>query len=65
MVFINDLLLNAKVSLALSSSYSYLILVLVAASFAQGVKILIVLSLEVFEGPAAALIAAIFFGIVV
>ena len=53
------------VSLALSSSRSYLILVLAAASSAWGFKILTVLLSEVFEGPTAALLAAIFLSIVV
>jgi hypothetical protein len=64
-VFINDLLLNIGVFLALNSSYSYLILVLAAVSSAQGVKMVIILSLELFKGPAAILLAAVFLGIVV
>ena len=62
---INDLLLNIGVFLALNSSYSYLISILAAISSAWGVKILIVLSLEAFKGPVAALLAIIFFSIVV
>ena len=61
----NDLSLDIKVFLALSSFYSYLILVLAAISSALGVKTVIVLSLEVFKGPIANLLAAVFLSIVV
>ena len=52
-------------SLVLSSSYSHLILALTAISFAWGVKTLIVSLFKVFVGPATALPAAVFCGIVV
>ena len=55
----------AGVSLALSSFYSCLILALAAVSFAWGVKMLIVSLFKVFAGPAVALPAAVFYGIVV
>jgi hypothetical protein len=61
----NDLLLDIGVSLALSSSRSYLISALAAVSSASGVKTVIVLSLEVFKGPMAALLAAVFLGMVI
>ena len=63
----NNLLLVAEVgvSLALSSSYSHLILVLAATSSAWGFKTLTVLLSKVFKGPIAALLAAMFLGIVV
>jgi len=61
----NDLLLDIGVSLALSSSRNYLILVLAAISSAWGVKIVIILLSEVFKGPTADLLAAIFLGMVV
>ena len=64
-MFNNNLLLDAGVFLALNSSCSYLILVLAAISSALGVKTVIVLSLEVFKGPAADLLAVVFLGIVV
>ena len=54
----------AGVSLASSSSYSYLILALTAVSFAWEVKTLIVSLSKVFAGPATALPAAVFHGIV-
>ena len=52
-------------SLALSSSQSHLISALAAISSAWGVKTLIVSLSEVFAGPAAALPAAVFHGMVV
>ena len=61
----NDSLLDIGVFLALNSSYSCLILVLTTISSALGVKTVIVLSLEVFKGPAADLLAIVFLGIVV
>ena len=61
----NDLLLDIGVSLALNSSYSYLILVLAAINFALRIKTVIILFLEVFKGPTADLLAAVFLGIVV
>ncbi len=51
-------------SLALSSFYSHLILALAAISSSWGVKTVIVLLLEVFKGPAAALLATVFLGII-
>ena len=51
-------------SLALSSSHSRLILVLASASSAWGVEIVIVSLSEVFEGPTAALPAAMFLGMI-
>ena len=53
------------VFLALNCSYNYLILVLAAINSAQGVKTLIILFLEVFKSPIAALLTTIFLGIVV
>ena len=64
-MFNNNLLLNTGVFLALSSFCSYLILVLAAISSALGVKTVIILSLEVFKGPIANLLAVVFLGIVV
>ena len=67
-MFNNGLLLDIGVFLALSNFYNYLILVLADISSAWGVKIVIIL-LEVFKGPAAALLATlpaiIFFSTVV
>ena len=60
----NLLLPNIGVSLALSSSYNYLILMLVAIRSAWGFKIVIILLFKVLEGPAGALLAAVFRGIV-
>ena len=57
-------MLDTGVSLALSSSYSHLILALVAISSSPGVKTAIVLLSKVFEGPVAALLAAVFLGII-
>ena len=57
--------MDVEVFLALSSSYSYLILVLTAINSALGVKTVIILSLEVFKGPVANLLAVVFYGIVV
>ena len=51
-------------SLASSSSYSHLILALAAVSSSWGVKTAIISPLEVFDGPAAALPATVFLGIV-
>ena len=61
----NNLLLNIGVFLASSSSYSYLILVLAAINSTLKVKTVIILSLEVFKGPAANLLATVFLSIVV
>jgi len=61
----NDLLLSAGVSLASSSSWSCLISALAAASSSWGFETVVVSPLEVFAGPAAALPAAVFLGIVV
>ena len=59
-----DLLLpNIGVSLALSSSYNYLILALAAVRSAWGFKKVIISLSKVLEGPAGALLAAIFWGI--
>ena len=52
-------------SLALSSSQSHLISALITVSSAWGVKTLIVFLSEMFAGPAAALPAAVFHGMVV
>ena len=60
-----DLLLpNIRVSLALSSSYNHLILVLAAIRSAWGFKTVIVSLSKVLEGPAGALLATVFWGIV-
>ena len=61
----DNLLLGIGVSLISSSSQSCLILALAIISSSWGVKTATVLLLEVFAGPAAALPAAIFLGIVV
>jgi hypothetical protein len=61
----NDSSLNTKVSLVLNSSYSYLISVLAAASSAWGVETVIISFLELFEGPTADLLTAVFLSIVV
>jgi hypothetical protein len=53
------------VSLVLSSSRSHLILALATISSAWGVKTLIISSSKVFEGPTAALPAAVFLSMVV
>ena len=55
---------NTKVSLALSGSYNYLISALAAANSAQGFKTMIVSLSKVLEGPARALLATMFQGIV-
>ena len=65
MSLFNKLLLDIGVSLALSSSYSHLILALAAVSSSWGVKTVIVSPLEVFNGPAAALPAAVFLNIII
>ena len=52
-------------SLVLSSSYSCLISALAAVSSAWGVKIVIISLSKVFKGPTAALLAAIFYSMVV
>ena len=57
--------LDIKVSLALSSSCSRLISALAALSSALGVKIVIVLSLEVFKDFIATLLATVFLNIVI
>ena len=56
---------DAGVSLALSSSCNYLILVLAAARSAWGFKTVIVSLSKVLEGPVGALLATVFWGIVV
>ena len=61
----NGLSRNAGVFLALSSLCSCLILALAVVSSAWGVKTLIISLSEVFVGPAVALPAAVFCGIVV
>jgi len=61
----NNSLLSIGVSLVLSSSQSHLISVLAAASSSWGVKTATISPLEVFVGPAAALPAAVFLGMVV
>ena len=58
------LLLNAGVSLTLSSSYNHLILALAAVRSTWGFKTVIILLSKVLEGPAGALLAAVFQGIV-
>ena len=55
---------NIGVSLALSSSYNYLISALAVIRSAWGFKIVIILLFKVLEGPAGALLAAVFRGIV-
>ena len=60
----NKSLLDAGVSLALSSSYRRLISALAAISSSWGVKTAIVSPLEVFDSPAAALPAVVFLGII-
>ena len=52
-------------SLALSSSCSHLISALAVVSSSWGVKTVIVSLSEVFKGPIASLLAAIFFGIII
>ena len=61
----NLLLPNIGVSLALSSSYNYLISALVAIRSAWGFKTVIILLSKVLKGPAGALLATVFRGIVV
>ena len=51
-------------SLALSSSYSHLISALATISSSWGVKTAIISLSKVFKGPAAALPAAVFLGII-
>ena len=55
---------DARVSLALSSSCNHLISALAATSSAWGFKAVAVSLSEVFMGPAAALLATMFRGIV-
>ena len=60
----NLLLPNIGVSLALSSSYNRLILALAAIRSTWGFKTVIISLSKVLEGPAGALLAAVFQGIV-
>ena len=53
------------VSLVLNSSCSHLISALAAINSTWGVKTVIISFLELFEGPAAVLLTAIFLGMVV
>jgi len=53
------------VFLVLNSFYNYLILALAAVSFTWGVKTLIVFLFKVFVGLAVALLAAVFYDIII
>ena len=55
---------NVGVSLASSSSHNCLILALVAISSAWGFETMTVLLFKVLEGPAANLLATVFYGMV-
>ena len=63
-MFDGDLLLDIGVSLALSSSHNHLISALVAMCFAWGFEAVAVSLSKVFAGPAVALLAVVFWGIV-